>query len=174
MRAALHLGDDRLHFLFREIDNRDPRARRAKGQRNLAPDAAGAARDQDALASSPDARFQVIAVSPRWRLDARGFFDIAGMRVADEFGAILDQHGAKRVGREGAVGVRDAVEPSLAHAIPSRFFRSAAIDAAEAQPAQAGKLAHDLRMAPGPMREEFLAAEAGLATDETDSPDHDR
>ena len=53
MRAALHLGDDRLHFLLREVDDRNPRAGRAKGQRNLAPDAARAAGDEDALAFEP-------------------------------------------------------------------------------------------------------------------------
>ena len=53
---------------------------------------------------------------------------------------------------------RDAVEPGLAHAVPGGFFRNAAIDGGETQPTQAGKLAHELRMAPVPMREEFLAS----------------
>jgi hypothetical protein len=50
MRPALHLGDDRLHFVLIQIDDRDERSRGDKGQRDFAPDSSGPTRDQNALA----------------------------------------------------------------------------------------------------------------------------
>ena len=53
MRAAFHLRDHRLDLVFRQIDHRDPGARRAKGQRHFPPDAARPAGNQNALALKP-------------------------------------------------------------------------------------------------------------------------
>ena len=78
------------------------------------------------------------------------------MSLADEFRPILDQHLAKRIGGESSIGVGDAVEPRLADAVPLRFGGNAAIDAAETQSTQSGKLANDLGVTSGPMREELF------------------
>src|SRR5277367_5379005 len=96
------------------------------------------------------------------------------MSLADEFRPILDQYFAKRIGGEGPVGIGDAVEPRLANAVPLSFRRNAAIDAAEAQSAQSGKLANDLCVTSGPMREEFVWGKFRPAADEADAPDHDQ
>ena len=50
MRPALHLGDDRPHFVFRQIDHGDPGPRGAEGARNFAADAPGPTGDEHALA----------------------------------------------------------------------------------------------------------------------------
>jgi hypothetical protein len=80
------------------------------------------------------------------------------MSLADEFCPILDQHLAERIGGESSIGVSDAIEPRLADAIPLRFGRNAAIDAAETQSAQSWNLANDLSVTSGPMGEELLRA----------------
>jgi hypothetical protein len=78
------------------------------------------------------------------------------LSLADKFCPIRDQHLAKRICGESSIGVRDVVEPSLPDAIPLRFGRNAAIDAAKTQFAQSWKLANDLSVTSSPMREEFL------------------
>ena len=50
MRPALHLGCDRGHFVFGQIDHRDERSCGAEGERDFAPDPPGSTRDQNALA----------------------------------------------------------------------------------------------------------------------------
>ena len=53
MRAPLHLGDNRSHLRFVEINYGDPGSRRGEGERHFAADAAGPTGDEDAFAVEP-------------------------------------------------------------------------------------------------------------------------
>ncbi len=50
MRPALHLGDDRGHFVFGQIDHCDERSCGTESERDFAPNPPGSASDQNALA----------------------------------------------------------------------------------------------------------------------------
>src|SRR3974377_1976545 len=85
------------------------------------------------------------------RADDLLLLDVAGVGGADEFRPVGKQHLTEGIGGEGAVGVRDAVEPGLADAFPIRLVRDVPVDHAEAQSAQAWKLSDNVGVRTGPM-----------------------
>ena len=126
------------------------------------------------LPSRPEPRSNGIFSSstPFGRGDDRVLGDEAGLRLAHEFLAVLDELAGIGLRGKSPCRILHAVEPDLADAVPGRLFRVPALHLAEPQAAHARHLPHDGGVRAGPVGEEFLPAHACLAADEAHALDH--